>query len=323
MGLSVFARRAAVIASSITMLGSLLTLPGQAAAAHVECGDVLTESTTLDSDLLSCPGNGVEIGASDIILNLAGHTIDGQPTRDETSAVAGDADRVRIVDGTLRGFDGGISLTTSDSVIRGVTAHGTFGGITLEGDSNRVQGTDAFGQIASIGVYGDGNEILRNRSVGDILHAGPYSEFAIALSGQGNVVTGNRISGARNSIRLFYGDDTLISRNVLSDGVFGILAGGDGTRITRNLVVDHGGSTGYGFGISVDETATRAEVERNTANRNGTGIIVASPDTVVTRNIANFNAELGIDAVPGTVDGGGNRARGNGNPAQCVNIDCR
>lgn len=322
MGLSVVACRAALVAYSI-VLGLLIALPGQAAGSHVKCGDVLTQSTTLDSDLLNCPGNGVEIGASDITLNLVGHTIDGQPTRDETSAVAGTADGVRIVNGTLQGFDGGISLTTSNSVIRGVTAHGIFGGVTLKGDGNRVQGTDAFGQITSIGVYGDGNEVLRNRSAGDIVNAGPYSEFAIALSGRGNVVTGNRISGARSSIRLFYGDDTLISRNVLTDGVFGISAGGDGIRITRNVVVDHGGSTGYGFGIVVDETATGAVVERNTANRNGTGIIIGSPDTVVARNTANFNADFGIDAVPGTIDGGGNRARGNGNPAQCKNIDCR
>jgi hypothetical protein len=31
---------------------------------------------------------------------------------------------------------------------------------------------------------------------------------------------------------------------------------------------------------------------------------------------------MGIAAVPGTHDGGGNRAAGNGNPAQCLNIVC-
>ena len=30
---------------------------------------------------------------------------------------------------------------------------------------------------------------------------------------------------------------------------------------------------------------------------------------------------LGIEAVPGVVDGGGNKAAGNGNPAQCVNVE--
>ena len=60
------------------------------------------------------------------------------------------------------------------------------------------------------------------------------------------------------------------------------------------------------------------------ASRNGEdGIDVDVPATTLTRNIANRNRDLGIEAVPGVIDGGGNRAAGNGNPAQCTNIDCR
>jgi hypothetical protein len=50
---------------------------------------------------------------------------------------------------------------------------------------------------------------------------------------------------------------------------------------------------------------------------------VDSAATTLTRNTANRNHDLGIEAVPGVTDGGGNRARGNGNPLQCTNIDCR
>jgi hypothetical protein len=39
-------------------------------------------------------------------------------------------------------------------------------------------------------------------------------------------------------------------------------------------------------------------------------------------NIANQNQDLGIEAVPGVIDGGGNRAAGNGNPLQCTNVLC-
>jgi hypothetical protein len=42
----------------------------------------------------------------------------------------------------------------------------------------------------------------------------------------------------------------------------------------------------------------------------------------VTANVANDNADLGIEAVPGVKDGGGNQASGNGNPAQCVGVVC-
>src|SRR3954452_16066941 len=54
-----------------------------------------------------------------------------------------------------------------------------------------------------------------------------------------------------------------------------------------------------------------------------TGSTSPGPATTVTRNLAVHNANLGIEAIPGVIDGGGNRAFGNGNPAQCINIACR
>ena len=42
----------------------LALLPSSAIATHVSCGDVITQDTTLDSDLVNCPGDGVVIGAS-------------------------------------------------------------------------------------------------------------------------------------------------------------------------------------------------------------------------------------------------------------------
>ena len=74
----------------------------------------------------------------------------------------------------------------------------------------------------------------------------------------------------------------------------------------------------------MEERATGSRVERNlAADSKFDGIIVENPDTTVTANTANDNGELGIEAVPGVVDGGGNRARGNGDPRQCVGVTCR
>ena len=56
---------------------TLLVSGSQALANHVRCGDVITQDTTLDSDLIDCPGDGIVIGASDITLDLGGHTVDG------------------------------------------------------------------------------------------------------------------------------------------------------------------------------------------------------------------------------------------------------
>ena len=51
--------------------------------SRVSCGDTITADTTLDSDLVDCPSNGIVIGADDITLDLNGHTVagDGEPSR--------------------------------------------------------------------------------------------------------------------------------------------------------------------------------------------------------------------------------------------------
>jgi hypothetical protein len=53
------------------------------------------------------------------------------------------------------------------------------------------------------------------------------------------------------------------------------------------------------------------------------GFDVNSRSTKLTSNRAVGNADLGIEAVFGVIDGGGNAARDNGNPLQCTNIACR
>ncbi len=52
------------------------------------------------------------------------------------------------------------------------------------------------------------------------------------------------------------------------------------------------------------------------------GIEVIAPGTFIGWNTATKNGDLGIEAVPGVTDGGGNHASGNGNPLQCVNVRC-
>jgi hypothetical protein len=76
-------------------------------------------------------------------------------------------------------------------------------------------------------------------------------------------------------------------------------------------------------GIRIEPQAGGTLVTANITTDNGDdGIDVESPATTITANVANDNADLGIEAVPGVGDGGGNRAIGNGNPAQCVGVSC-
>ena len=66
------------LAILVFALGCFLALStGHASAGHVSCGDTITADTTLDSDLVDCPNNGIVIGADDVTLDLNGHTVSG------------------------------------------------------------------------------------------------------------------------------------------------------------------------------------------------------------------------------------------------------
>ena len=64
-------------------------------------------------------------------------------------------------------------------------------------------------------------------------------------------------------------------------------------------------------------------MRNNLSQRNdGDGIEIRAVGTRLRDNGALDNRLLGIDAVAGVTDLGGNRAHGNGDPLQCRNVFC-
>jgi hypothetical protein len=122
------------------------------------------------------------------------------------------------------------------------------------------------------------------------------------------------------------GDRNEIVRNRVVRGGGGILItivsrGGSavGNLVRRNVVRNVRAS-----GISVDRVPKRTLVSHNLVVDSGrAGIIVGHRSTTITNNRAVRNRGLGIRAVEGVIDGGGNRASANGDPRQCVNVVCR
>jgi parallel beta-helix repeat protein len=134
--------------------------------------------------------------------------------------------------------------------------------------------------------------------------------------GSGNSIEQNTISrteefgilvrgGSRNSVEQNTISDTSLSGIIVAPlfGSGGSSGGSVGTIVRGNLVSRAG--FGGGFGDAVDD-----------------GVHVEDPGTVIADNRANNNADLGIQAVQGVIDGGGNTAFGNGNPLQCLNVVC-
>jgi parallel beta-helix repeat protein len=334
------------IALALTAL-ALLGAP-TAQATHVQCGDVVTQDTTLDSDLLNCPGDGVVIGADGITLDLNGHLIDGTGFPDPDAGVDNLAghDGVTVIGGRIREYTWGVLLrNTSDNLITRLNTE-TLSLVSGDGDSDRNVISRNTGR--GIGFIADADATLIERNV-LITDFGTAVSFVGAdakgpVEATGNRVERNTISAPFTGIRISGMFDTVVERNTVSDALsgFGMVVTGVRGRVLHNIVSNSG--VGISLGQATDTQLVQNDVvdstgdgifvpatvahntllDRNMANRNGDdGIDVESPSTTLTKNTANDNADLGIEAVPGVTDGGGNKVRGNGNPAQCVNVSCK
>ena len=135
----------------------------------------------------------------------------------------------------------------------------------------------------------------------------PETGHGIAIEkGRRNLVARNVVIDARSrgiSLGLDFADGTSI--------------GGVDNIVRRNEVRGSGGRCVPG------QRGGNNLLKRNVASgAKEDGFDVESRSTKLTKNRARRNADLGIDAVQGVIDGGGNRARGNGDGRQCVNVKC-
>ena len=96
-----------------------------------------------------------------------------------------------------------------------------------------------------------------------------------------------------------------------------------GTVVVDN-VIERAGKKGVAIGNDAVGPVEQTHVETNTVTMSATaGFDVDDATATLTGNVARRNGGLGIDAVTGVIDGGANRASGNGDPAQCTpNIAC-
>ena len=99
---------------------AFLAPAGSASAATLACGATIVRSTVLENDLVNCDGVGVRVGASNIKLDLDGHTVSGSTSGLVGVDVAGHA-KVVIEDGVVSGFVTGVLVTHGDDALRQTT----------------------------------------------------------------------------------------------------------------------------------------------------------------------------------------------------------
>lgn len=225
---------------------------------------------------------------------------------DQAGLVLIEAERSRIAHNRLLG-NGDIGLLGEGSNANWIVDNSILdnpeAGMQFDGSDNRVRGNRVRGGADGIVLAGDDNIVGRNRITG-----APCPDCGYGISFEGglrNVVQRNVISRARWGIRVdaFTG---LARRTVVRANV---VLGAE----KDNIVIDR-------------EQAGRVVgtlVQRNVVIRAGDdGIDVENPSTTLVGNVAVRNHDLGIEAVPGVTDGGGNQAAGNGDPRQCTNVAC-
>jgi parallel beta-helix repeat protein len=326
------------VVAGLAASGAMALGGGQALASHVSCGDTITADTMLDSDLPECPNNGIVIGADDITLDLNGHTISGDDEPFEPCPVDQPCDigvlneghdAVTIKGGTIGDFGLGVVVVRAKrNHLRQVAAvENAFEGIVIfRSARSRVQGSSA--SRNGVGNSRPGialNESNHNRITGNTMSGNGDLGLFMAASDH-NLIRHNRARRNPEGGMIIEGNRNEIVRNRLVRNGGGILItivsrGGKavGNVVSRNEVRNVRQS-----GIAVDRIPKRTLVKGNHVVSSGrAGIIVGSRSTTITENRAVRNGGLGIRAVEGVIDGGGNRASGNGNPLQCLNIVCR
>jgi large repetitive protein len=212
---------------------------------------------------------------------------------------------VRILDGSFRRNARGMHVEDSTNiVIKENRFSGNSGpGLLMQADRNQVRGNRCVrngvrNHACIILRPGSRNLIARNlsfRDGGGILIEG----------GRGNLVARNVVARARrDGIRLGFEEPPLRGAN---------------NAVRRNLVRGSGAD-----GFAVAEHDRRSFLGGNIAIGAGDdGFDVRSRSTKLTGNRAVRNADLGIEAVRGVIDGGGNIARRNRNPRRCTHISCK
>jgi parallel beta-helix repeat protein len=225
----------------------------------------------------------------------------GNPVPDGDGIGVFGSRHLRIRDNAFRRNALGMHVEdSSDILIKGnVFSRNRTDGIKLEGSRNQVRGNSCARNSACVSVdRGNRNVVAGNRSLRDV-------GGVLILRGRANLVTRNVVVRARiNGIRLAFEEPGL---------------GGTSNVVRGNVVRGSGGD-----GFAVAENDRHSVLKGNIAIAAGDdGFDIESASTRLTRNRAVRNADLGIEAVFGVTDGGGNRASGNGNPLQCTNVFCK
>ncbi|MCA1683757.1 MAG: right-handed parallel beta-helix repeat-containing protein, partial [Actinobacteria bacterium] len=275
-----------------------------AEAAHIGCGTVITQSTTLHSDIGPCPGDGLVVTGSNIVLDLGTRRVFAANGPGDNAGIRlANVSGVTVTNGTVEGFDAGIVIVGgSGNVVtrtivqnnindfRGPPCDLGDGIIMNNSDNNRIESNvvrhnGPYGGITALGDA-DGNQI-RGNSITD--HNIEVPDVPAPGTGCGNSRQdeGVRIEGPGANNNMVTRNS--VERSLLAGiGLHGYVCQGTGaepanshTSIVNNVVRSTSG-TSIASGINILEQGPIGQ------------ITCAASDNTLVGNVSTLNEEHGI-----------------------------
>lgn len=305
-------RRGMAVTCALGVLALATVFISPARAAHVECGQVITESVWLDSDVGPCPGDGLIVAASGITVNLNGFRVLGVNGPNATAGIRlRHVNKVTVTNGEITGFDAGLVIGSgSQNIIRGLEIH--------HNDGNAVVGAPprlACDLGDGIVGFSTNNNVIQDNTVHN---NGPFSGISMIGPSAGNLIRNNHV----HSNNVYYvpcGNFQNIGIRLEGPGAVSNVV--DGNRVELNGL----------YGVHVHSTVGGDKINRNNEIRNnfvfgngalfdGHGIALGigpgeDPDNnTVTGNFVRNNKMDGIHVVLSSLNNSltGNQASGNG-----------
>ncbi len=266
-------------------LNGTISTSATVTVADLACGDTISSTTTLTRDLSGCSGNGITIGANNIILNCAGYQIDGDGGANDNGVLnTGVYSNVTVKNCKVKNFGKSIIFQHSHN---STIWNNTIGHVNL---------TTSFGGGINFSNCTQAN--ISNNIITNITGESVSNPFGITYSEfKGDGATSLIISDSvifSNNITRIYGKDNLNplainlgDSNLLSIGGLKV----DGNVIENINCTSAGGGTACqlvgSIGIKVN-SGTSVNLTNNNISYVDTGVLPDQFGLRLTNNIFNF-----------------------------------
>jgi hypothetical protein len=309
---------------------------------------------------LTCDGDGLRVGTDGLTINLNGHRLTGSGTGIGIAAGLTPGQQFNVVtirNGTIRGFQEGfqrhyfggqvlLSGMTFSGNSNAVNSLGSTGGGTGRGliirNSAFVANGVGISQIREFPSYVSYSTFSRNGTAVFLYDAeatfsgNSFVHNKIGVTSPGNTgarLRNNTFSDGGVGVRLAdSGYSVIVEHNSFARLALGAEIKNNKASVLRNSftynnsagLLMHGSAYGVGGtiqGNTFERNGFRPGLQQDDSGKALTAGLWADAGKILTGNVARRNAGFGIEGY-NVIDGGGNRASSNGNPAQCLGTTC-